>query len=113
MIGGWGDVTKFNVNVSTEKIKKFLMDKIDSCNPVEVEKVGRYISLIDMHRRMSKTVKKEGESTKVVNGSQEYIKAHPLLTEMNKVNASLLSIEKTFVFVESVNEDENEEVELI
>lgn len=102
---------KYNVNVSTEQIKKFLMNKIDNSNPVEVEKVGRYLSLIDMHRRMNKTVKEEGESTRVINGSQEYIKAHPLLAEMNKVNASLLSIEKTFVFIEPVNEDE--EVELI
>lgn len=101
---------KFNVNVSTENIRKYLMTKIDSSNPVEVEKVGRYLSLIDMHRRMSKIVKKEGESTTVINGSQEYIKAHPLLSEMNKVNASLLSIEKSFVFIELDNEDEEDDL---
>lgn len=102
---------KLNVNVSPQKVKEYLMSRIDNKNPVEVEKVGRYIKHIEMYRRMERKVRKEGVSTKVENGAQVYIKSHPLLAEMNKVNASLLSIEKTFIFIEV--SDEDEEVELI
>lgn len=102
---------KFNVNVSPDKVKKYLMSKTDNSNPVEVEKIGRYIKHIEMYRRMERTVKKEGVSTTIQNGAQEYKKAHPLLAEMNKVNASLLSIEKTFNFIEV--EEKDEEVSLL
>ena len=76
------------------------MSKIDKRNPVEVEKVGRYIKHIDMYRQMERTVKKEGVSIKIENGSQSFIKSHPLLAEMNKVNAAIMNIEKTFNFIE-------------
>ena len=79
------------------------MEKIDASNPVEVEKVGRYIKNIDMYRRMERTVKKEGTSIVIKNGSQTFIKSHPLLSEMNKVNASIMSIEKSFKFIEPEN----------
>lgn len=74
------------------------MSRIDNRDPVEVEKVGRYLKHIEMYRRMERTVKKEGVSTTVRNASQRFVKSHPLLNEMNKVNASLLSIEKSFNF---------------
>lgn len=88
------------INVGIDTIQKYLMNKIDPSNPVEVEKVGRYIKNIDMYRRMERTVKKEGTSIVIKNGSQTFIKAHPLLSEMNKVNASIMSIEKSFKFVD-------------
>ena len=86
------------------------MDNIDNKNPVEVEKVGRYIKHIEMYREMDAKVKEEGVSTRVENGAQVYIKSHPLLAEMNKVNASLLNIEKTFVFIDK---EESKEVALL
>src|SRR5690625_2449811 len=99
---------KINVNVSTDKVKDYLMSRIDSSNPVEVEKVGRYIKHIEMYRKMDAKVKKEGVSTLIENGKQKYIKAHPLLSEMNKINASLLSLEKSFNFIEGEDEEEIE-----
>jgi|SRR5690625_162476 len=102
---------KINVNVSTDKVKDYLMSRIDNTNPVEVEKVGRYIKHIEMYRKMDAKVKKEGVSTLIENGAQKYIKAHPLLSEMNKINASLLSLEKSFNFLE--DDEKDEEIELI
>lgn len=99
--GGWGDVTEpLRIDVGIDKIKDSLMSRIDNTDPVEVEKVGRYLKHIEMYRRMERTVKKEGVSVKTENGSQTFVKSHPLLNEMNKVNASLLSIEKSFNFLE-------------
>lgn len=76
------------------------MSKIDTTNPVEVEKVGRYLKNIEMYRRMERTVKKEGVSVTVENASQRFIKSHPLLNEMNKVNSAIINIERTFNFID-------------
>nr|WP_208379590.1 P27 family phage terminase small subunit [Alkalibacillus almallahensis] len=75
------------------------MSKVDTTDPIEVEKVGRYLRNIEMYRRMERTVKEEGVSVTVENGNQSYIKSHPLLAEMNKVNAAIINIEKTFNFI--------------
>ncbi|WP_217588746.1 P27 family phage terminase small subunit [Lentibacillus saliphilus] len=93
-------VATFRTDVGIDKIKQFLMSKIDTTNPVEVEKVGRYLKHIEMYRRMERTVKKEGVSTTVINGSQEYIKSHPLLGEMNKVNSAIINIERSIEIVD-------------
>lgn len=94
----------FRVDVGIDKIKDYLLSKIDTTNPVEVEKVGRYLKHIEMYRRMERTVKKEGVSTIVENGSQSFVKSHPLLNEMNRVNSSIMNIEKTFNFINSGSE---------
>ncbi len=75
------------------------MSRIDTSNPVEVEKVGRYLKHIEMYRRMERTVKKEGVSVRTKNGSQVFVKSHPLLGEMNKVNASIINIERSIEFI--------------
>lgn len=76
------------------------MSRIDTSNPVEVEKVGRYIKYVEMFRRAERKVKEEGVSVTTENGSQKFIKSHPLLNEMNRINSSLLSIENSFNFLE-------------
>ena len=83
-----------------DKIRDYLLSRINQNDPVEVEKVGRYLKYISMYRRMERTIKKEGVSDTYHNGSQSYIKSHPLLGEMDKVNRSLLSIEKSFNFLD-------------
>lgn len=91
----------FRIDVGINNIKDYLMSKIDTANPVEVEKVGRYLKHIEIYRRMERTVKKEGVSVVVENGSQSFVKSHPLLNEMNRVNSSIMNIEKTFNFIEN------------
>lgn len=90
----------FRIDVGIDHIKDYLMSRIDTSNPVEVEKVGRYLKHIEMYRRMEKTVKKEGVSVTTENGSQTFVKSHPLLNEMNRVNSSIMNIEKTFNFTD-------------
>lgn len=91
---------KIRIDVGIDKIKDYLLSKIDTTSPVEVEKVGRYLKHIEIYRRMERTVKKEGVSTTVINASQSFVKSHPLLNEMNKVNSSIMNIEKTFNFID-------------
>lgn len=97
--------TKLRTDVGIDKIKDQLMSKVDTTDPIEVEKVGRYLRNIEMYRRMERTVKEEGVSVTVENGNQSYVKSHPLLTEMNKVNAAIINIEKTFNFIDGDDGD--------
>ncbi|TYR75575.1 P27 family phage terminase small subunit [Rossellomorea vietnamensis] len=84
--------------VVIKKLKEQLMSRIDEEDLVQVEKVERYIGLVESFRRVSKTIEKEGESIVTENGAQRFTKAHPLIGERNKINASLLNIEKSFGF---------------
>lgn len=74
------------------------MGRIDQDDLVQVEKVERYVDLVNSFRRVNKIINKEGESITTENASQKFTKAHPLIGERNKINASLLSIEKSFGF---------------
>ncbi len=73
------------------------MNKIDTEDLVQVEKVERYIDLVKSFRRVNSIITKEGESVVTENGSQRFTKAHPLISERNKINASLLSIERSLI----------------
>ena len=91
--------------VSITNLKKQLMERIDTTDLMQVEKVERYIVFIQRIRKMQTVVNKEGESIVVKNGSQEFIKAHPLLSEINKANAQIINIEKSFGFPSEVVEE--------
>jgi len=98
------------VAVSANKLKKQLMARIDEEDLVQVEKVERYINLVKSFREINKTIEKEGESVVTENGSQKFTKAHPLIGERNKVNASLLNIERSFGFEpENIDDTKNTE----
>lgn len=86
--------------VSIESLKGQLMKKIDTTSLIEVEKVERYIDHIESYRRMEEIISVEGESVTTENGSQKFVKSHPLLTEKNKVNTAILNIERTFNFID-------------
>lgn len=100
-------------DVGIDRIRDYLMSRIDTTNPVEVEKVGRYLKHIEMYRRMERTVKKEGVSVTTENGSQSFVKSHPLLNDMNKVNNSIMSIEKTFNLIEKKESEKYSAKDLI
>lgn len=84
--------------VSISKLKKQLMDRIDMTDLVEMEKVERYIELVKAFRKVNQQIAKEGETVKVINGSQEFTKAHPLIAERNKINAQIINLEKSINF---------------
>ncbi|SJZ89590.1 hypothetical protein SAMN02745116_01771 [Pilibacter termitis] len=77
------------------KIKKELLSRIDKTNPTEVEKVERYINFAKLFYKLDKAIKQHGEMIIVINNGNEYLKPNPALAEKNKINASMLSIEKT------------------
>ncbi|ALY08061.1 terminase small subunit [Bacillus phage vB_BhaS-171] len=91
--------------VDVKKLEKQLMERIDVKDFVQVEKVERYINMVKSFRRINEIIEEEGESITTENGAQRFTKAHPLIGERNKINASLLSIEKSFGF-EPDNDDD-------
>lgn len=79
------------------------MDRIDTSDYLEVEKVERYIGLIQSYRDIEETIERDGYSVETINASQRFIKPHPLLNDKNKVNTSILNTERTINFI--VQED--------
>lgn len=84
--------------VKVKKLKKQLMEKIDQTDLVQVEKVERYINLIELFNSLDGDIKKHGTMIEVVNGSQQFNKPNPAIAEKVKISSSLLSIEKAFEF---------------
>ena len=76
------------------------MKKINVDDVSQVEKVERYIDLVKSFRKINSIILKEGETVVTENGAQRFTKAHPLLGERNKINTSLISMEKSFNFDE-------------
>ncbi|EOV9525584.1 P27 family phage terminase small subunit [Bacillus cytotoxicus] len=88
--------------VNITKLKEQLMNSIDTTDLVEVEKVERYIDLVKAFRKINKTINKEGESVTIKNGSQIFVKAHPLISERNKINSSLIALGRDIKFIPKV-----------
>ncbi|OTW60224.1 terminase [Bacillus thuringiensis serovar silo] len=85
--------------VSIIRLKEQLMNSIDTTDLVEVEKVERYIDLVKAFRKINKTITQEGESVTIKNGTQVFVKAHPLISERNKINSSLIALGRDIKFV--------------
>ncbi|AGE81078.1 P27 family phage terminase small subunit [Bacillus cereus] len=85
--------------VSIVRLKEQLMNSVDTTDLVEVEKVERYIDLVKAFRKINKTITKEGESVTIKNGTQVFVKAHPLISERNKINSSLIALGRDIKFV--------------
>ncbi|QPC47118.1 P27 family phage terminase small subunit [Mangrovibacillus cuniculi] len=80
--------------VSMPVLKKQLLERIDTSDMVQVEKVERYIDLVKSFRKITKIVSSEGESITTENGAQKFTKAHPLISERNKLNAQIIALGK-------------------
>ena len=87
------------------KIKNYLLEKIEKDNPVQVEKVERYLNLLTIFYDLDKDIKAKGLMVETVNASQTFLKPNPAIAEKNKVNTSLISIEKS-LGLNKQNEDE-------
>lgn len=93
--------------VSITKLKEQLMDRIDTDDLVQVEKVERYIDLVKSFRRVNRIINKEGETVVTENGSQRFTKAHPLISERNKINSQLIALGKDIEF-KLISKEENQ-----
>ncbi|MGN7113003.1 P27 family phage terminase small subunit [Staphylococcus ureilyticus] len=76
--------------------RNWLMQQIDLTNDLEIEKVNRYCNLLNIFYYLDNEIYVRGPVIEVGNGNQTFVKPNPCLAEKNKVNGSLLAIEKSF-----------------
>ncbi|MDO7795617.1 P27 family phage terminase small subunit [Lactiplantibacillus plantarum] len=72
------------------------MQRIDRKSAVEKEKVDRYISLLDAFYKLDEAIIANGVMVKIENGKQTYWKANPAVSEKNRINSALITLEKDF-----------------
>lgn len=87
------------MDIDVKEMRKQLMSKIDNEDLVEVEKVERYIKLVELNIQLDAEIEKDGLVTVTENGAQRFIKSHPSINEKMKVNSQLINLAKTFNFV--------------
>ncbi|AXQ79434.1 hypothetical protein DDV21_010270 [Streptococcus chenjunshii] len=80
------------------KLKKELLSKIDQSSQVQLEKVERYLNLVELFYELDEYIQSEGPLVLTVNGSQRFLKTNPALQEKGKINTQILALERSFDF---------------
>lgn len=97
----------FNIrDLEFGEIEKELMKNVNINSAREVEKVKRYLNLLDIYYQLDDAIKKQGPVVTTENGKQSFVKTHPAIDAKNKINTALLSLEKTFTFIDSDQDDD-------
>jgi len=84
-----------------KNIRDQLMSRIDTTDLVEVNKVNRYIKLLEIDELCSKAILKDGPTITIKNGPQEFTKSHPAFLEKEKIAKQLIELEASIKFVRS------------
>ncbi len=87
-----------SMSYDIKKLEKELLSKIDTSSQKELEKVNRYINLIKIFYELDESIEADGAVVTTENGSQKFTKTHPAIQEKGRINTSLLSIERSFIF---------------
>lgn len=77
-------------------LERDLMALIDPNNAVELEKVTRYLNLVDIFDKLDRTIREKGVMIKTINASQEFYKTNPAISEKVKINAALIKLDLFF-----------------
>lgn len=85
---------------SMTKLRKELLSKVDENSQKELEKVKRYLSLVKLFYDLDKSISKEGTMVTMENGPQKFLRPNPAIQEKNRINAQLISLERSFIFVD-------------
>ncbi|MFS4464722.1 terminase [Staphylococcus haemolyticus] len=93
--------------VSVKKIRESMLSKVDDSDFLVVEKIERYIALVKKYRQLITAINKDGITINVTNSSQRYIKTHPSMTDVIKINKELLLLEKAIFKRSKVKKDES------
>ncbi|WP_107838398.1 P27 family phage terminase small subunit [Metasolibacillus meyeri] len=75
-------------------IKKELMKIANKDSNVEIEKVERYINLVEIYYMLDEAITEFGVMITTENGSQKFTKPNPAIAEKNKINASIIALGK-------------------
>ncbi|EOI53392.1 P27 family phage terminase small subunit [Enterococcus gilvus] len=87
---------KYNI----KKLEKELTTKVDTESQKEIEKINRYINLLEIFYELDESIKEDGSMVITENGSQRFLKPNPAIVEKTKINTQLLAIERSFIFID-------------
>lgn len=77
-------------------LKNELMTLINPESHIELEKVERYINLVQIYRKLDKTLREDGYMILVKNGGQTFLKANSAIGEKVKINQALIKLGEFF-----------------
>ena len=77
--------------VSTKKFVSMLA-RVDDTDFLVIEKIERYIALVKKYRQLITAINKEGLTINVNNSSQHYIKTHPSMSDVIKINKKTVNV---------------------
>lgn len=80
--------------MNMKDLKKQLMSQVDENDKIAVEKVERYIELVELNKKMSVAIRKYGPVVEIENGPQRFIKPNPAIAEKLKINRVLIALGK-------------------
>ncbi|MCR8983217.1 P27 family phage terminase small subunit [Brevibacillus laterosporus] len=75
-------------------LKNELLKRTNKKSKVHLEKVDRYINLVEIYYSLDDAIKDYGIMITTINGSQEFTKPNPAIAEKNKINSSLIALGK-------------------
>lgn len=90
--------------IAITKLKADLLERIDTDNLMEVEKVERYCELIRLYRRIEKEIKNDELKKTTINGAQEFEKTNGLIAELKSLNAQINATGKTINYKREVKQ---------
>ncbi len=76
------------------KVKNELLNRINKDDSIQVEKVERYLNLLELYYKLDEAIEEFGTMITTVNGSQKFTKPNPAIAEKNKINSSLIALGK-------------------
>lgn len=81
--------------MNKHEIETYLKSRVAD-TPINNEKIERYINLLNIFYDLDQSIEDNGVMLLTINGSQEFTKVNPAISEKNKINTQLLNIEKSF-----------------
>ncbi|PFB74792.1 terminase [Bacillus anthracis] len=74
------------------KVKNELLNRINKEDSIQVEKIERYLNLLELYYKLDEAIEEFGTMITTVNGSQKFTKPNPAIAEKNKINSSLIAL---------------------
>lgn len=93
------------MSVDLKKVKKELLNRVNADDSIQLEKVDRYINLLELYYKLDESIEDLGTMITTENGSQRFTKPNPAIAEKNKINSSLIALGKDLGLDNPIKDD--------
>ncbi|HFN8790520.1 TPA: terminase [Staphylococcus aureus] len=94
------------MKVSLKTLKESMLKDVDETDLFTIEKIDRYITLIQKYRQLITAINKEGITITVNNASQKFTKTHPGISDLINLNKNLIMLKES-IRTRSINKVSN------